>query len=405
MMKSRKKKWMLLYVLCGSTFFASLNQNIYSPIIPLIRDSFDVSLHLVNASIGLFIFVIAVLQIVYGAIIDFYNQRTVILIGLWIAFLASIVCAFTSDFSTFLLFRVLQAIGVAAIPLIAVNMIGAAFSGKEQGSGMATYQILLSLAPAVAPVIGGFIGQWFGYRGVFSFLSIISAILLVILFIVFPKEQKKMRNKLSIKAIANHYKGVLTGPIAPSIFLLTFLIFFIYFDIAVLLPVLLTDGYHFTLNIVGLLYLPLTVSMIGGSVLFKYTQSRISLAKLFEMVGFIMSLLIFLFSILHHHSIIGLCLVLFGYGITMGIVPPLFSTLISQQFKENRGSALGLFNFVRYGGMVLGSMLPAMSFHSMHVGIVFFILGMFLLIASVIGGCCIRKMQDVSTISQNQLKV
>lgn len=170
MMKSRKKKWMLLYVLCGSTFFASLNQNIYSPIIPLIRDSFDVSLHLVNASIGLFIFVIAVLQIVYGAIIDFYNQRTVILIGLWIAFLASIVCAFTSDFSTFLLFRVLQAIGVAAIPLIAVNMIGAAFSGKEQGSGMATYQILLSLAPAVAPVIGGFIGQWFGYRGVFSFL-------------------------------------------------------------------------------------------------------------------------------------------------------------------------------------------------------------------------------------------
>ncbi|MET1139004.1 MFS transporter, partial [Bacillus subtilis] len=33
----------IMYFVCISAFFASLNQNIYSPIIPLIRDSFHVS--------------------------------------------------------------------------------------------------------------------------------------------------------------------------------------------------------------------------------------------------------------------------------------------------------------------------------------------------------------------------
>ena len=46
--------------------FASLNQNIYSPIIPLIKDSFDVSTTLVNLSVSLFIFITAIMQIVYG---------------------------------------------------------------------------------------------------------------------------------------------------------------------------------------------------------------------------------------------------------------------------------------------------------------------------------------------------
>lgn len=153
----------LLYLICISTFFASLMQNMYSPILPLLRDSFGVSLSMVNLSVSLFIFIVAVLQIVIGSVIDVKGTRIVLIPGLVLTIAASIGCAVTDDFAVFLICRALQAFGTAAIPLIAATTIGRLFQGSQRGSAMGTYQMLLSVAPAAAPVLGGWIGERYSY--------------------------------------------------------------------------------------------------------------------------------------------------------------------------------------------------------------------------------------------------
>ncbi len=112
---------------------------------------------------------------------------------------------------------------------------------------------------------------------------------------------------------------------------------------------------------IGLLYLPLTVSMILGSVIFKKIQKKVALNKLFITVLFFMPLLIIAFGFLHTKSIIGLSILLFMYGLTVGFAPPLFSTVISNAYSEHRGAALGLFNFIRYAGMAIGGMFTGLS--------------------------------------------
>ncbi len=45
----------------------------------------------------------------------------------------------------------------------------------------------------------------------------------------------------------------------------------------------------------------------------------------------------------------------FLIGLIVGIVPALISTILSKEFPKTKGAALGMFNFIRYIGMALGS--------------------------------------------------
>ncbi|MFD2132294.1 hypothetical protein ACFSKI_13875 [Pseudogracilibacillus auburnensis] len=96
-----------------------------------------------------------------------------------------------------------------------------------------------------------------------------------------------------------------------------------------------------------------------------------------------MPLLVILFGLLHTKSMIGLSIILFGYGITLGFSPPLFSTIISNEYSENRGTALGLFNFIRYLGMAIGGMLTGI-FKVFPSRYVFIFLGSFLLMTLIL---------------------
>lgn len=55
-------------------------------------------------------------------------------------------------------------------------------------------------------------------------------------------------------------------------------------------------------------------------------------------------------------------MILFVYGLTIGFAPQLFTTIISNEFSEHRGAALGLFNFILYSGMAMRGMFTGLNF-------------------------------------------
>ncbi|MGQ0455034.1 MFS transporter, partial [Bacillus sp. SS-TM] len=69
--------------------------------------------------------------------------------------------------------------GIAAIPIVSATIIGDLFEGKERGEAMSLYQMLLALAPAMAPLIGGYLGSINSHLSVFLFLSTLGIILLI----------------------------------------------------------------------------------------------------------------------------------------------------------------------------------------------------------------------------------
>ncbi|MGG2055110.1 MFS transporter [Lysinibacillus pakistanensis] len=360
MSRLSQAKILALYLLSISSFFASLNQNIYTPVIPLIRDSFSVSINLVNFTVSSFIFIIAVVQIFLGTVIDTKNQKRLLIFSFILISISTIVCAFTTNFLLFMIFRIVQAIGAGIIPLVTINMISHLFEGEARGSAIGTYQILLTLAPAVSPILGGILGEHYGYQGIFLFLFLIATVLLMFIMYVFPNIEKNDLQENSSN-FTQTYRAIFLNRVGSITMIVGFFVFFIHFAILVFLPILLNDHYHISLQNIGLLYLPLTVSMIFGSVIFKKIQKKVALKKLFITVLFFIPLLIIAFGFLHTKSIIGLSIILFMYGLTIGFAPPLFSTIISNEYSEHRGAALGLFNFIRYSGMAIGGMFTGLS--------------------------------------------
>ncbi|RWQ73569.1 MFS transporter [Bacillus cereus] len=372
----------LLYLLCISAFFASLNQNIYSPIIPIIRDSFQVSITMVNLSVSIFIFITAIMQIVFGSIIDFKGARTILIPSIILTIIASIGCAITSNFTVFLICRILQAIGTAAIPLIAATTIGTVFQGEQRGSAMGTYQTMLSIAPAVAPVLGGFIGEKYNYPGVFWLLVAVSVILFVTNWIYFPKDCVGSKKELSGKTLISHYASIFKSKVGSSILILSFFAFFLYFSFIVYLPILLTDHYQLSLQVVGLLYLPMAISLIIGSMTFKTIQSKISQKKLFITGNVVLALSVILFAVIHSNTLIGVTVALILHGISIGILTPLFATMIANEFEHNRGSAMGMFNFIRYMGMAVGPIVSGLLLAHFKPTVVFALFGGFFIFLS-----------------------
>lgn len=379
----QRKNRIIILLLSISAFFASLNQNIYSPMIPLIRDTFDTTIIWVNLTVSGFIFITAIMQVVLGTFIDTKDQKRLLVSSLILTSISILFCAYTTNFVVFFIARMFQAIGTAMIPLIAVNVIAILFEGEERGDAMGTYQILLTLAPALAPILGGFIGQYYGYSGVFLFLFMISMILLIFLGYQLPtlKGQQTVDNRKEHQ-VYQRYKILWANKKGMNIIVVGFLTFLIYFSILTYLPVLLNDHYQVSLQVIGLLYLPLTISMITGSILFKKLQRKFDLEKLYHIILFLMPIFIILFGIILEKNIIILSIVLFLYGILLGFSPPLFSTMISNQYTNERGLALGVFNFVRYCGMAIGAGI--VGIHLLSEPSLFIVLGVLFLVLSLV---------------------
>ncbi|MBT1250670.1 MFS transporter [Bacillus licheniformis] len=394
----------IMYFVCISAFFASLNQNIYSPIIPLIRDSFHVSVSMVNLSVSLFIFITAAMQIIVGSIVDFKGARFVMMASMIVTVIATIGCAASRDFGLFLFFRVLQALGTAALPLIAATTIGSLFKGTKRGSAMGTYQMLLSLAPAAAPILGGFIGEHYNYPGIFWFLTVLSVLLLFGNLFCFPRSHSEKKTNLSAGSLLSHYKDIFKNRAGNDVLILSYLIFFIYFSMIVYLPILLTDHYHLDLQIVGLLYLPIAVSTIAGSVLFKWIQKRLSLRRLFLIGNLTAAGSVVCFAFSHLFSLFAMSAALVLFGVTMGLIPPLFSTMMANEFEENRGSAMGMFNFIRYTGMACGPVISGMLLGMSSSVFVFGCFGIVYAAAALLMTAVMRKAAHTKTLQEPNKK-
>ncbi|MDI5789982.1 MFS transporter [Bacillus licheniformis] len=118
--------------------------------------------------------------------------------------------------------------GTAALPLIAATTIGSLFKGTKRGSAMGTYQMLLSLAPAAAPILGGFIGERYNYPGIFGFDSIVCSFAFR-QFVLLSAQPFGEKTNLSAGSLLSHYKDIFkTGRAMPFNIKLPY--FFIYFQ-------------------------------------------------------------------------------------------------------------------------------------------------------------------------------
>ena len=360
----------ILYVICISALFGSFAQNIYTPILPMIQDSFHTSLYLINLTVSLFTFVLAIMQLVYGPLIDTKGRKSVLIPSLIISTIASIGCAFSANIYLFLFFRAVQAIGIAAIPVVSATIIGDLFEGKERGEAMSLYQMLLALAPAMAPLIGGFLGSINGHLSVFLFLSTLGIILLIINISLLPETKP---NVIKQSKAQKNYSLILKNKTGFSITLIGFIQFCIYFCFLVFLPIILTNSFHLTVNKIGLMFVPMSLSIMLGSFCYKFLQKRLSTKQALFITSFFNIICVVLFSFTYNINIPFIIIVTSLYGFSMGLSMPTHTTLLTEEFVQERATAIGIYNFIRYLGMGTGPLIGGFLLFNQNYFWIFFL--------------------------------
>ncbi|MES5868201.1 MFS transporter [Bacillus cereus group sp. RP32] len=374
----KSKLHFILYVVCISALLGSFAQNIYTPILPMIQSSFHTSLYLINLTVSLFTFILAIMQLIYGPLIDTKGRKSVLIPSLIISTIGSIGCAFSANIYLFLFFRAVQAIGIAAIPVVAATIIGDLFEGKERGEAMSLYQMLLALAPAIGPLIGGYLGSINGHVSVFLFLSILGILLLMINISLLPETKPTVIKQPQAK---KNYWFILKNKTGFSITLIGFIQFCIYFCFLVFLPSISTNLFHLTASKIGLMFVPMSLSIMLGSCCFKLLQKRLTTKQALFITSFFNIICVTLFSFTYSINISLIIIVTSLYGFSMGLSMPTHTTLLTEEFVQERATAIGMYNFIRYLGMGTGPLVGGFFLFNQNYFWIFFIGAiMFLLI-------------------------
>lgn len=169
-------KLLTLIMLTGLSVLAI---NMFLPSLAPIAEEFDVSMSTASLSLSVYLAITAVLQIIMGPLSDLIGRRPVLLTGLGVFVIASIGCLFVTDFTTFLIFRILQG-SVASGMILSRAIVRDTTEGPDTTRVLGMIGTAMALAPLLGPLMGGVLDQTFGWRANFAAYALMGGILFVI---------------------------------------------------------------------------------------------------------------------------------------------------------------------------------------------------------------------------------
>jgi MFS transporter, DHA1 family, multidrug resistance protein len=159
----------------------------YLPSFPEMSQNFGATAVQMQLTLSAYLATFAIMSLFHGAISDSFGRRSVILAYLGIFIGASLGCALAQNFTQLLVFRALQGLSAGGGIIIGRAMIRDAFTGHEGQRMMAMVTMIFGIAPAIGPIIGGWLQAAFGWRSVFVFLTLYSMLLLVCCYLRLPE--------------------------------------------------------------------------------------------------------------------------------------------------------------------------------------------------------------------------
>lgn len=145
----------------------------YFPSFPALAAHFGVSEIVVQSTLSFYLVALASMNLFHGALSDSFGRRRVILISLGFYAVSAAACVAAPTFAWLLALRVVQGLAAGAGMIVSRAVIRDRFEGAAAQKVMAQATMMAGLGPLIAPIIGGWLHVWFGWRGPFVFLGLL----------------------------------------------------------------------------------------------------------------------------------------------------------------------------------------------------------------------------------------
>ena len=159
-------------ILAALAMIGPFSIDTYLPAFPAIAADLGATQLQVQQTLTAYLLPFAVMMLWHGALADALGRRRVILGGLAVYILASLFCTFATRIEYLWLGRALQGVSAGVGMVVSRAIVRDLLDGPAAQRLMAHISIIFAVAPAVAPIIGGWIHTWFGWHAIFVFLCV-----------------------------------------------------------------------------------------------------------------------------------------------------------------------------------------------------------------------------------------
>lgn len=356
----------IVFILGLLAMLMPLSIDMYLPALPVISAQFGVPAGSAQMTLSTYILGFAVGQLLYGPMADSLGRKPVILGGTLIFATAAAACALAPTIDYLIVTRFFHGLAAAAASVV-INALMRDIYPKEEFSRMMSFVMLVTtIAPLVAPIVGGAVLVWFSWHAIFWILAVAAllASAMVYFFIdetlaVEKRQPFHLRTTLGNFASLFRHKRVLSYMLASGFSFAAMFSFlsagpFVYIELNHVSPQ--HFGYYFALNIVFLFVMTTINSR------FVRRMGALWMFRAGLTIQFVMALWMVACALLE----VGFWSLVLGIAVFIGCVSMVSSNamaVILDEFPHMAGTASSLAGTFRFGiGAIVGALLSMATF-------------------------------------------
>lgn len=349
---------MLVVTLALATLLVSAGTSMANLALPSISTEFLLPFSTARWIVLSYLIAITSFSLAVGRLGDLNGRRSILILGIAIFCAGAIVSAFSMSFSALVVSRVIQGIGAAALAGLPIAIVTDTLSHQKMGRVIGLLATMSAIGTATGPLIGGFLIEECGWRSLFSAMTVLGIItlLLAIKFVRVAGSQRSDEQQANfLTSVQSFYSDTSFRAHLYS----NFAISAVMVSTLIIGPFYLTHALHLNPRDVGLVMAAGPLTSILSGTMAGYAVDRFGCRRIIKF-GFVQALLgtvSFIFLPMQFGS---WGFVLSAVQLSLGY--QLFLSANSNSFMKNaraehRGTAAGALNLSRNLGLIAGTYL------------------------------------------------
>ncbi|MBK6442742.1 MAG: multidrug effflux MFS transporter [Actinomycetales bacterium] len=357
----------VVFLLAALTMIGPFTVDTIFPGFPAVQREFAVDAVATQQIVSVYLFTFAVMSLLHGPLSDALGRKPIIVGGLALFTATSVFCALAPSMTWLLVGRALQGVVAGGGMIVGRTVVRDLFSGDTAQRAMSLMSMIFGVAPALAPIVGGWLLGWSSWRSIFWFLALFAVAILAAVLLFLPEthpadRRTSLQPGALVRAVvdAGRDAGV-RRLLAVSSF--NFAALFTYISAA---PAIIVDHLHLGPGDFGWLFVPVVTMMIFGSWLTGRLAGRVSGPR-FLTLGFGVAVVGGLVQLaLDAGGVRTLPWVLVGpvtTGLGIALVFPIVTLVLLDVRPRHRGtlSSMQSFTNTMLNSVVAGALVPLVS--------------------------------------------
>ena len=357
----------LATMLAAMSMLGPFSIDAYLPAFPNIQASLNATPLEVQQSLTFYMLAFAAMVLWHGALADAFGRRNVVLVSLVMFAIGTLGCASAHTVHYLWVFRVMQGVSAGAGVVVGRAIIRDLYDDAAAARLLSLVTMIFSIAPAIAPILGGWIVTLFDWRAIFLSLLAYTILLFIYCYRRLPETlPPHKRQPFNPRYLARNYGDILRSPLflmKSGVVALNFAGLFVYIAAA---PEFLPQHLGLGPSQFGWLFIPAVSGIFLGALAANRMAGRMTFSRQIG-IGFCFLIAAPVLNVLYHlwlpPALPWSVAPLLFYNFGMSVVAPAATLLAMDLFPHIRGTVASCQSFAltMLGALVAGVIAPFLS--------------------------------------------